>query len=101
MNVYVSIKSMFQLFWQYVIAACCELPHIDNGALSGDWCTEGATILVDVDCDVDCDDNHMESVSSVTCVSAGNLNDAPACEGMLLINAPIDTASDFSIRMKT
>ena len=46
--------------------------------------------MVGVDCDVDCDDNHIESVSSVKCLSAGNLNDdAPTCQGTLLLNTPV------------
>ena len=73
------------------ISAICELPHIDNGAFSGSGCAEGATILVDVECEVDCDDNHMESVPTVTCEGAGNLSeDAPICQGTMVLNTYVE-----------
>ena len=71
----------------FCISAICELPHIDNGAFGGNYCTEGATILEGTSCDVDCDANHFASSPSVTCVSAGNLFEAePTCEGILLFD---------------
>ena len=76
----------FNSLHTFCIVACCELPYIDNGAFGGNGCAEGATILIGVACKVNCDDNHMASVPSVTCVGAGKLDDEPMCQGMMFLN---------------
>ena len=60
--------------------ATCVLPPINNGNY-GDNCSEGQTIDLGEVCIVVCDPNYQESVPSVECISAGNLDALPTCIG--------------------
>ena len=60
--------------------ATCVLPPVSNGEFGGD-CSEGQTLFLGKVCPLVCDTNYQESVASVECIDAGNLDAIPTCTG--------------------
>ena len=74
-----SVQSVECIIAVLIFLGVCTLPPIQNGNY-GD-CSEGQVIELSKTCSVVCDPNFKESVSSVECISAGNLDDLPSCTG--------------------
>ena len=53
------------------------MPSVDNGNYAG--CIEGSAVDVGTQCIVSCDTNYSPSTASVSCISAGSLDQLPEC----------------------
>ena len=59
------------------------MPSVDNGNYAG--CNEGSAVDVGTQCTVSCETNYSPSTASVSCISAGSLNQLPECTGRSLL----------------